>query len=263
MEKKIANFILDNPEKILDLTVEQISSEINVAKSSIIRFSKNLGFSGFREFKVNLAKYSTVRKNLIFENISSNDTEDSIIQKVFISNINTLENTYNILNTESFKSAVTALSNAEKIFFTGVGTSAPIANDAYYRFMRIGLPAVSITDPHINRISASMMNSNCVILGISHTGMTIETVETMKLAKKNGAVTICLTSFSNNAITEVSDIKLVISSTETVMMNEAISSRIAQLAVLDSLYACLAQRKQNKTLPLIENMNNVLKSLRY
>jgi DNA-binding MurR/RpiR family transcriptional regulator len=263
VEKKIADFIMNNQEKVLSMTVAQIAKHIDVAESSIIRFCQTVGYSGFSEFKVKLAQNSSVSKNPIFEDINSNDDARAITNKVFQVNINTLNDTLNMIDYNNINLAIETISKAKKIILCGVGSSAPIANDCYYRFMRIGLPAYSVTDSNISHISASMLDKDCLAIAISHSGRTREIVNTMKIAKKRNATTMCITSFLNTPLTAVSDIKLVISSTETTLYKEAISSRIAQIAILDSLYVGVALKNQEKVLPLIENMNNILEELRY
>jgi DNA-binding MurR/RpiR family transcriptional regulator len=152
---------------------------------------------------------------------------------------------------------------ARHIEFYGVGSSAPIAMDAYYRFMRIGFKAYAATDPHVSRISASMLDSGCVAVGISHTGRTKDTVRDLEIAREKGAKIICITSYQDSPIARLADVKLITSTSETKFMKEAISSRIAQIVLLDSLYTCLALRKYESVIDNIENMNEILNEMRY
>ncbi len=263
VERIIADYILKSHNDVINMTVAQIGRKINVADSSIIRFCKSLGFSGFSEFKLQLAKGFIEPEKLIFENIEKGDHNHTVLKKVFGSNIKTLQNTLKMIQQESFNQAVDALLNADKIIFYGVGSSATIVDDFYYRFMRIGLPVEGIKDPHIAMISASMLSENSLAIGISHTGKTQTTVNTLKMAKTKNAQTMCVTSFFKTPLTEVSDISLVISSSEGTIMNEAISSRIAHITLLDSLYACVSLIKSKEVLPRIQNMNHILNDLRY
>ena len=262
-EKQLAYFVLNNPEKIITLSVNQIAARTKIACSSVIRFCKVIGYSGLKELKINIAKNINSEQNMIFEDIKIGDRGDKIMAKVFDSTINTLADTLKAINKNSFAKAVSLIANAKRIEFYGVGTSATIAIDAYYRFMRIGFPAFAATDPHISRISASKLNANSVAIGISHTGRTKDTFETLNIAKKQGANIISITTFQNNAITKISDVQLVVSSTETKVMKESISSRIAQIAIIDSLYVAVALNKYSKTIMNIDAITEIYRNLRY
>jgi len=263
VEKKIADYLLKHPEIIINMTVAEISEELQVAHSSIVRFCQKIGFDGFSQLKINLARNLKKPEELIGEDIDRSDDPFTITNKVFSSSIRALKDTIKMLDRTELARAADALLNAKRIEFYGVGTSAPIATDAYYRFMRIGLPAYTATDPHVMRISANMLDAGCVAVGVSHTGRTRDTVSAIRIAKDKSAKTICITSFTGSPIFELSDIKLVTSTAETKIMKEAVSSRIAQIALIDGLYACIALRKYDKTLENIGNMAEILNEMRY
>jgi RpiR family transcriptional regulator, carbohydrate utilization regulator len=263
VEKRISDYILSHSEIVVNMTVAQISKETGVADSSIVRLCQRLGFDGFTQFKVNLAKNQKRPEEIILEDISAGDDPYTVTSKVFRLSGQALKDTVEMLDKGELNKAVDAIMNARRMEFYGVGSSAPLAMDAYYRFMRIGLPAYVAVDPHISRISANLLDPDCLAIGISHTGRTIDTVRALEIAKGKGAKTLCITSYLDSPITEVSDIKLIISAVETRFMKEAIASRIAQIALLDSLYTCVALRKCDKVVENIEDMTEILNEMRY
>ena len=262
VEKKIADFLVSQPASAVNMTVSQISAATGVADSSIIRFCQKLGFDGFTQLRINLARNLHKPEELIFEDISRDDDPGTITAKVFASSIRALQDTLAMLDKGQLGQAFDALTQARRVEFYGVGTSASIAMDAYYRFMRIGLPAYVATDPHIARISANMLDDHCVAVGISHTGRTRDTLRILQIAKSRGAKVICITSFMKSPIAALSDIKLITSSTETRIMKEAVSSRIAQIALLDSLYTGVALRNYDAAIRNIGAMTDLLNETR-
>nr|WP_272509141.1 MurR/RpiR family transcriptional regulator [Clostridium ganghwense] len=261
-EKRIADFILKQSENIINMTVAQISREIGVADSSIVRFCKKLGFNGFTQLKINLAKNIQKSEESILQDINKKDSPYIIASKVFDSSIKALKDSSDMLDERELDKAVNALISAKRIEFYGVGTSATIAMDAYYRFMRIGLPAYAAIDSHISKVSANMLDKDCVAVGISHTGRTKETINTLKIAKDKGAKVICCTSFLDSPITDIADIKLITSTVETKFMKEAVVSRIAQIVLLDSLYTCIVAKKYNMASKNLDNMGEILNNMR-
>lgn len=262
VERKIADFILHNPETIVYMPISQMAKELEIAESSIVRFSKTIGFKGWKQFKINLAKNLENPEKLIYEDIEKGDSHQQVLQKVFSNSVKTLEQSMETIDKKQFSLAVEAILQARKIELYGVGTSSVLAQDAYYRFMRIGLPVYSVIDPHIMRVSAATMDSNCLAIGISYKGRTRDTIEALEIAKNNGVKTMCITCFPVSPITKISDIKIIMPTSEAKIMREAISSRIAQIAVIDSLYTAVALEKSDTVVGYIENLSDILSSVR-
>lgn len=262
VEKKIAKFILKNSEKIPYMSIGQISKDLNVAESSIVRFSKTIGLDGFKQLKINLTKSLKDPEELIYEDIKKNDSQHEIINKVFLNSIKTLKESLQTIDENQFSMAVEAILMAKRIEFYGVGSSSILAQDAYYRFMRIGIPVFAVVDPHVSRISASTMDGTCLAIGISYTGRTRDTIETLEIAKNEGAKTMCITCFPRSKITKVSDIQIVTPTSEIKILREAISSRIVQIAIIDSLYTAVALKKIDTVVNRIENLSEILNTTR-
>jgi RpiR family carbohydrate utilization transcriptional regulator len=262
VEKKIADFIIADPERFVHLTISDIAAKVGVARSSIVRFCKILGLAGFKELKINIATNLRRTMDTILLDIQKSDDPATVLSKVFRSAITTLEETLNTINRREFAKAVKLLCSAKRIEFYGVGTSAVLAMDAYYRFMRAGMPAYAAVDPHIQRVSASMASKDWVIVGISHTGRTRDTFDAMKIAKEHGAKTICITNFMKSPIASISDIGLVTVSPETMFMKEAVTSRTAHVVLLDSLYTAVALANYEKSSSRLESMAKILNGAR-
>jgi DNA-binding MurR/RpiR family transcriptional regulator len=262
VEKLIANTITDQPQAVLGMTVAQLAKAAGVADSSIVRFCQTFGFDGYIQMKIKLAMELKDPEDMIFEDLKKNDDTKTICSKVFAANIHTLEETLKGLDMDLINRAVDALCKAKKICFFGVGSSAPIAQDSYYRFMRIGLPASAETDPHISLVSASMLDKGCAAVGISHTGRTKSTIRVLETAKSKGAAVIAITSSLGSPITEIADISLNVFSDESKYMKEAISARIGHITILDCMYVCVAMRIHDRSIAKVENLMELLDQLR-
>ena len=136
--KQIADHIIADPVHITSISIQQMAAELGIAESSIIRFCKILGCTGFSEMKLLLAKYSPKSVRTIFEDLSETDSIQTISESVFGRNIDTLERALQLLDFQKIEQAVDVLSRAENILVLGVGASGTIAEDFYIRLMRIG-----------------------------------------------------------------------------------------------------------------------------
>ena len=235
-----------------------MAAELDIAESSIIRFCKMLGCSGFSEMKLLLAKYSPKSVRTIFEDLSETDSIQTISESVFGRNIDTLERALQLLDFQKIEQAVDVLSRAENILILGVGASGTIAEDFYIRLMRIGFRAVALTDSHLMQIQASLCMPNTVVIAISHTGKTCEIVSAVRTAKEHGAQTIGITGYPDTPLKQVCDICLELYSPEQLF----VSPRVAQFSLIDSLYVSLAVRRKDSVVQNIQRMNEALQPLR-
>ncbi|MEH7095456.1 MurR/RpiR family transcriptional regulator [Neobacillus vireti] len=235
-EKKVADYILENPEKIIHNTINEVAEDLQVADATVFRFCKRIGFKGYQAMKIALASEIIEPIQQIHEEISENDNEKTVADKIFHSNIRTLENTLQILDETSIQRAVGLLMKAKRVEFYGTGGSNVVAMDAFHKFVRTGIKAFAFIDTHFQLMSASQLGENDVAVVISHSGTNKDTLNVLKTAKKNGAKTIGITSYPKSPICQFSDVALFTSSEETEYRSEALSSRIAQLSLIDALY---------------------------
>jgi DNA-binding MurR/RpiR family transcriptional regulator len=263
VEKKIADFILANPEDVTNMTIAQFAAQVNSAESSIVRFCQMLDIKGFSQLKINLAQNIIPDRELIYGEVARTDSIEMVLNKVFASSIQVLENTRKFINIDNFNKTIERMYRAGKIEIYGVYTSSVICQDAYTRLHRIGYPVYALTDPYEAKISASMLGKGNVALGISHTGRTKDTVDILKRAKASGADTIAITSTMKSPIVEVADISLVICSDEQQIFREAVSSRLAHIVLLDAICACLGMLKYDETLERIKENTNIINEMRY
>ncbi|MCM3726224.1 MurR/RpiR family transcriptional regulator [Neobacillus cucumis] len=235
-EKKVADYILKNPEKIIHNTINEVAEDLQVADATVFRFCKRIGFKGYQAMKIALASEIIEPIQQIHEEINENDNEKTVADKIFHSNIRTLENTLQILDSDSIQNAVSLLMKATRVEFYGTGGSNVVAMDAFHKFVRTGIKAFAFIDTHFQLMSASQLRENDVAVVISHSGTNKDTLNILKTAKKNGAKTIGITSYPKSPICQYSDVALYTSSEETEYRSEALSSRIAQLSLIDALY---------------------------
>lgn len=263
-EKAIADCMLNEPDLLARLSVAELSDKAGVAPSTVVRMCKNLGYSGFTQFKIaSLPSLSPLQEGpVLMPAISPTDDNCTIFQKVFASDVSALQDTLDMLDSANIERIVALLGEARSITFFGVGTSASVAMDAYYRFMRIGRPAFFATDNHIMRVAASQLHENDVAVALSHTGKTIDTVETLRIAKLAGAHTIALTSYNDSPICSYADEALVVYSDEIRYPIEAVSARVAHIAVLDALCVCLAVRNYENSLEHVKTVQELFRPLR-
>lgn len=247
-EKKIADFVLENPEHIIQNTINGVAEQLNVADATVFRFCKRLGFKGYQAMKIALAQEVMTPFQQIHEEIQEGDSEETITSKIFKSNIQTLENTQNILDADAITHAVDLLDHATEVYFFGTGGSMVIAMDAYHKFVRTGIKCYSFIDSHFQLMAASQMKPTDVAIIISHSGKNRDTLNIARVVQETGAKMIAITGFPKSNLAQLAEVSLFTSSEETEYRSEALSSRIAQLSLIDALYVnIMVLRKETST----------------
>ena len=257
-EKMIANFIIANPEKIIHSTISQIADNLNIADATVFRFCKRIGFKGYQAMKISLASELVTPIQDIHETILENDSEKTIAQKVFRSNIRTLEESLTTINEDTITQAVLAIIDARRVEFYGTGGSGFVAMDAHHKFLRTGITTAAYNDSHMQIISASQLTDEDVILFISHSGTNKDLLEVLEVAKKNKVRTIAITNLAKSPLSSGVDIPLYTVSQETEYRSEALASRISQLSIIDALYVNIMMKRKELGKESLQKMREAI-----
>ncbi|MBR5518418.1 MAG: MurR/RpiR family transcriptional regulator [Clostridia bacterium] len=260
-EKQIADWIMENPGKIISLSIVELAEQCKCGEATIVRFSKRLGLNGYQELKISLA--SEGGTSHVSTNITENDTAFEIYEKVCNDIYMSLEKTKKSLNPDAIANAAQKLCNAKKIVVFGLGNSASVATDASHKFLRAGLNAVAYSDNHMQVIAASHLSKDDVVVGISHSGSSKDIVEALKLAKERGTTTIAITNSGKSPILKQADIVLSTTADETQYNILALNSRIVQLAIIDSLYFYIVYNRSSEALESIKETEHALQTKKY
>jgi RpiR family carbohydrate utilization transcriptional regulator len=262
-EKRVADYIRDHPEELIHLTVTELADATQTSESTVVRLCQKLGYKGYQEFKIMLARELVAPADTIFEAIAPTDPIDVLKSKVFQANIQALHDTIEVLSDDMLRRAADAIGAASKMEIYGIGGSSSIAWDAYHKFHRIGIDCIAHSDSDMMATSATLLGPEDVALGISHTGGTRDVVDAMRLAKEAGATTICLTHNATSPITKVSDITLFTAARETAFSSDAMTSRLAQLSIIDTVYLAVALSHYDRSLALIQKTRQASAAKRY
>ncbi len=98
------------------------------------------------------------------------------------------------------------------------------------------------------------MKPNDVVIGISSSGETSETIKLVELANSKDVNTIGITKYGKTSLGKISKYNLYTpSSIETPFRSAATASRMSQLYIIDVLFMCYATSKYDSTINCLEN----------
>ncbi|MFV0381518.1 MAG: MurR/RpiR family transcriptional regulator [Breznakia sp.] len=258
-EKLIAEYVLENPTRTARKTINEISNDLNIADSTFFQFTKTLGYSGFKDFKLALLTEEYDPSISIHEHIEQNDDEITMANKVFDSTNQSILDTKQLLDTDSLKKAATILSASQIVTFFGIGGSALVAGDAFHKFLRSPLKVQHSFDYHIQLMIASLLTKQDSAIIISHTGLTKEAIEIAKVVKERGAKLILITSYTKTSLAKMADVLFISAAEETEYRSEALTSRISQMTIIDALLVIVMFRNQKEANTSLEKVRKVIR----
>lgn len=259
-ERRVVDTIIADPQNVIYASVAELAERSKVSDPTVVRACKKLGLNGYQDLKITLAKELVNPLQAINEEITSDDDTQTVTDKVFRSTIRTLNFTHDTLNISDIDRAVQSILAARKIVIIGVGNSHAISLDLQHKLMRLGMNASAFSDPHLGTIAISYLDARDLVFCVSHSGSSREVVDLAALAKQNGAVLVSLTNIGISPLSRIADIALHTSSSETRYRIFGLNSRIAQLAIIDTLYTLIVLHNDGDESLSVEN---ALKSRKY
>jgi len=217
-----------------------------------VKFYKKLNLKSFQQFKVLLAQsISKAPLEIVYEDVSDEDDTRTITEKIFKATVRAILDTLDTIDTESVEKAVNLFKNATRIVFIGFAASAAVAFDAFHKFTRLGKNCLFANDDHIIATILAVANPSDLLVAVSHTGETKSIVNFAKKAHEIGMQVVAITGNKKSSLAKVADVVLVTNTKETRIRTDAMTSRIVQLVILDTIYTLLVARDPK----LIEYLN--------
>ena len=242
LEGKVATDILARKDIDEATPLRTVAEGSGVSEAMVVKVAKKLGFAGFRDFRQGLVDYFNSDTAALHSEIGPQDTAGQIVQKVFRTAMQALEETFAILDLEAFERAANYLHRARQRDFYGLGGSAQIARDVSHKFLRIGIRTSVFDDAHMMVMSAALLGHDDVAIAFSHSGSTTAVIEAVELARRNGARTIAVTNYADSPLAKIVDVVLCSTAQNNPLLGENATARIAQLNLLDALFVAVAQR---------------------
>ena len=265
-EVLIANAVMDDPAACAGMNISQIAAYCETSVSSVVRFSKAMGFKGYPEFRMALVgevsrlySFDSTRRDLD-GGITLEDGPEEVIRKIAAADSLAIQMTAERLDTKTFLQVVDSWEKASTIAIFGLASSGYVAMDLQLKLNRLGRTSVAWRDAHTALTSISLLKKGDVLVAISHSGTTLDVVDVMNEFKDRGVKIILITNGLRSPAASIADLVLFTSARETTFRSGATASRIAQLTVVDCLCVALAQRSWSGTKAALEESRAAISS---
>ncbi|HID15454.1 MAG TPA: MurR/RpiR family transcriptional regulator, partial [Candidatus Atribacteria bacterium] len=192
-ERVVAEFIVDNPQDVLSISVQELAHKCKVSPSTIVKFSKTLGFEGIKDMKIQLARDITTLTSELLEE-EKFKTEPEVFSYLKEITISSIEEAYQNLNYECIKKTAGIILSAQGVDIYAFGFDYIAGHDLYMKLKQLGIRANIYLNPVFQSLSAINLTPEDVAISISQSGSAKDTIDSIRFAKANNATTIAITA---------------------------------------------------------------------
>lgn len=267
-EQKVADYVLNHEAVCRKISLEALAEQSGVSQPTVMRFVKALGFRGFREFRYKLmenalSEMQTGDPQAMYGYHLKPDEQLKLIPaKVVSTSVRTLEDMLKSISGEEFEKTINMISGADRILLCCVENSAAAAKDLMTKLLYLGYDCRYDEDYYIQKIASAALNEKDVVIGISYSGQSKDTVDVMKTAKKAGARTIAITNFKETRISRWSDLVLCCSQ-EQWLYGDCIFSRTTQIVLNDMIYMGLIAHDYDRRTAQLDKNSRIISDKAY
>lgn len=244
-EKKIGDYIVRNPKKVVDMTVGELAKECGVSEASVSRFCKRIELKGFHHLKISLARELVDAKDdgEISGHISVDDMEGSL-RGILSNKMEELRQTVAMIDREKLKKILNVINNADTVLMAAVGNTIPVAMDGAYKLNQIGIRAMSTPIWETELGYSYNLTDKDVVVAISNSGESTGVIQILEAAKSRGAVAISITNNARSSVAELSTYHITTATREKLFLDGYCFSRVSATMVIEIIYLLLASMRK-------------------
>lgn len=244
-EKKIADYIVNNTQKVIDMTISELAESAGASDATVTRFCKKCHMKGFHHLKITLARELVESKKddvKISGDVSESNIKESL-SNILANKVEELKQTVSMIDEKELSEILNLIRNARNVQFAAVGNTIPVALDGCYKFNQIGIPSV-INPIWETQIAYTFnLSKGDVVIIISNSGSSKRLIDVIEAAKAKEAYIVSITNSNNSPIAKISDYHIKTATREKLFLEEYYFSRISAMTVIEILYLFLTVGK--------------------
>ena len=242
-ERKVADFILANPDEAAHMVINEIAHHAGVSVPSVTRLARKLGYDGFMDFRVSLASSSASIKTDYTQPISSADPDDVMIRKIMTGHMAALESTLRVLDAAKFSELAENVLKANRVVWFCTGNCVDLANTISDSLCRLGVDSVVIGSRGIMHTFASFVKEGDLVFALTRTGKTQRTLDCLRIAKEHGASTALVTNLISSSGERYADYFFCTSRQDELYRISGYETITSQCALLETLLTLVEKKK--------------------
>ena len=258
LEKRLARLVLDDADFAVNASIVELAERAEVSPPTVTRFCRRLGFQGYADFKLQLARSAYVGLRYLRPDTHETTTAAAVAEDIVAKAQNALFQMHQALDLAAVERAAAMLRAAAMIHAFGAGgNSSLIAHELHNRLFRVGCRISASSDHAMNLMLSAACGPGDVVFGSSFSGRNAELVRCFRVLAERGVPTIALTQ-SGSPVAEAAELVIAVDLPEGVNIFRPTSTRFACLAVIDILANLVAYADRPRATRLLRGIKEQL-----
>lgn len=260
-ETRLIESILADLHFATQAPIAQIAAKAGVSEPTVTRLARSLGFGSTREMKFHLAQSLAIGGAYLRsheQNSEGQHTSNQVVATICSRAHAALDLvSVGLANVDVTMLGETIARAGQIIIYGTGGSSSMAAIELQNRLFRLGLKCAAHTDPQLQRMSASVVDRNTVIIGFSISGRVRSVIDSMVIGRQYDATCIAVTS-PGTPLAEAAHHVLPFVFKEDGNLYKPSSTRYALIAAVDILAMATAEAIGPKVLELLRRVRQSL-----
>lgn len=264
IERRIADFILDNAHLLRDYSSQQLASALGVSQSSVVKFSQKLGFKGYPDLKYSIGEAVARAGNPAPRQTRRDDDGDGYarLDLALRDSKAASEEETRLLNPRaSVEAIVGLLDGAGKVFVCGIGDDGLFAREFALRLSLLGVLSIHHADPILLLSNLSAVREGDVLLMFSEFGQLPQLSHVAREFQAGGGKLVSITRHTANPLRAIADAALAISAHDPAPHIAQLLYRASLQYLLDFVFVLLCQANPGRHRELATNLERVQRLL--
>lgn len=258
-QKIIGEYIINNYEKAVFLTAQQLGDMVGVSESTVVRFAMKLGYKGYPEFQAELEEFVKDRLQVVQQiDLEKEDqSEEELIDYVFNGDCMRIQELRKNLDKNVFDNAVEHILSGKHVYIVGMRSCLPLVQFLGFYLNMIREDVCVVTSNNSSEIFEQMihLSEKDVVIGISLPRYSMRTLKALEFASSRKAIIITITDNAYSPLALYSSCNLYARSD----MSSVAESLAAPMSLMNALVMAISLRKKNRVIRNIQTLEKVWK----
>lgn len=252
LESEIASYILNNKDAVTKLKIQELADILFISKSAIHRFVKKIGFNGFNDLKVSIAKENAdLLENNSYINVNypfqAKDNPRQIAFKLLELYEKAIKDTFEYVDLDQIKAVSKLIDSADVIDVYTHAHNSNIAENFQDKMLTIGKSVNCPSSFYNQRLTVLASDQKHVAIILSYSGKATFILPIVKKLYEKGVKVIQIGKAGSNYYSQYVTYHLSISDSENNRDRMSqFSSHIAMQYIMDVLYGCIYNEKRKR-----------------
>lgn len=200
-EKKVADFVLQNPQKTVDSNVSELAKQSGVSDATIVRMCHHIGYTGYYQFRITLAK-DLGKKQYEGTEISKSSGAVETFFKEYAEDMIAIGKRIDV---DTMWNCVSLLKNCNTAHIIAIGNTSSLSQYTGFRLGRLGIKSSYGASAEYYMNNINLAEQDDIVIAISKSGTSRPVILGMELAKDKGLKCLAITSHMQSPVSQLAD----------------------------------------------------------